>query len=116
MFYGETNTLTMVASSADAEKQISDKDAGMRSRFADFPSEQPAKAVREKWCREARRAMSAEQTAVMRGQVPARLAAETAEMDMTTLPALDAAATASDKDRRALLVATKTQENAQKAI
>ena len=100
MFYGETNTLTMVASSADAEKQISDKDAGMRSRFADFPSEQPAKAVREKWCREARRAMSAEQTAVMRGQVPARLAAETAEMDMTTLPALDAAATASEKNGR----------------
>ena len=56
--------------------------------------------VREKWCREARRAMSAEQTAVMRGQVPARLAAETAEMDMTTLPALDAAATASEKNGR----------------
>jgi len=116
MFFGETlnNTLIMGAAAADAES-ASDKVAD-RNRFADFPGEKPARAVREKWCRESRRKMSAEQTAVMRGAVPARLAAETAEFDVSLLPPLDGSANASDKDKRAQLIAQKVQENAQKAV
>ena len=88
--------------------------AGARTRFRDFPGEKPTRADREKWCREARRAMSAEQQAIMRGAVPARLAVETAEFDLSALPALAADATSSDKDRRAQYIMTKTHENALK--
>ena len=49
----------------------------------------------------------------LRGQVPAKLAAETAEFDVTTLPALGSSATEGDKDRRAQFIANKTQINAQ---
>ena len=58
--------------------------------------------------------MSAEQQAIMRGAVPARLAVETAEFDLSALPALAADATSSDKDRRAQYIMTKTHENALK--
>ena len=45
MFYGETNTLTMTMAATASEEVNAAKDDGTRSKFSDFPSERPAKAV-----------------------------------------------------------------------
>merc|ERR1719408_944728 len=45
------------------------------------------KAEREKWLREAKRALTAEQDTVLNGGVPAKLKAETAQFDITRLGA-----------------------------
>ena len=62
--------------------------SGHRRRGPDYPGERPSKADREKWVREWPRCLNPEQKTVLRGGVPAKLAAETAEFEMTDLPAL----------------------------
>ena len=62
-----------------------------RQRFPDVKSEQPTVAEREKWHREAERAMTSDQKAVVRGATPAKLLDRSA-LDVDVLfPALDPA-------------------------
>ena len=71
----------------------SESGTGGRQRFPDVKSEQPTVAEREKWHREAERAMTSEQKAVMRGATPAKLL-DRASVDVEVLfPSLDSAAT-----------------------
>ena len=74
----------------DAPVSKSDTDGGLAhgGRGPDYPGDRPSKADREQWVREWPRFLTADQKTVLREGVPAKLKAETAEFDLSTLPAL----------------------------
>ena len=89
--------------------------SGHRRRGLDYPGERPSKADREKWVREWPRCLNPEQKTVLRGGVPAKLAAETAEFEMTDLPALAHGAGETAITNREAARATRMFENRVKA-
>ena len=86
---------------------------GMQSKklLPTYPGEMPTQSAKLRWVRESRRCFKGDYAAVLRGDTPAKLEAETVEFDVTTLPALAADAGAAAVAARQALIAKYNAEN-----
>ena len=116
MFYGEHDNAfsSQMMRTQQAVADTGSGDGKNVQKYGDFPGEHPTKAGRSEWARRARAKHTREQDAAMRGEVPSKLKAETAEFPVSSLAMLPRDADAKTKAARDEKIAAHVASNTAK--